>query len=96
MRSKMQVTSRLLIALAAVSLAPSFAHTCTGTENQQARPELAFDLQLPPQQRACRPMRLLLAEWRQRLTGLTYQKQRPRHCRRSHIHNSFRHFPKSL
>jgi len=42
MRSKMQVTSWLLIALAAVSLAPSFAQTRTDAKNQQAPPELAL------------------------------------------------------
>ena len=96
MRSNIQVTSWLLIALASVSLAPAFAQTQTTAGKQQARSRTGFDLQLPPQQRPCRGMRVLLAEWRQRLTGLTYQKQRPRYCRRSYLHNSFRHFCRSV
>ena len=42
MRSNIQVTSWLLIALAAVSLAPAFAQTQTTAEKREARPELAL------------------------------------------------------
>jgi len=42
MRSNMQVTSWLLVVLAAVALAPSFAQTRAAAEKQQALPELAL------------------------------------------------------